>query len=449
MSAISPLDGRYKKVVSELDGFFSEQALMKARLEVEVKYLVALSRHRALKKDFGLRAADQKTLHSLYENFDQKEYNAVKRIEAKTKHDVNAVVGYLSQKLEKNGYSKWVPFVHFGLTSEDINSTAYSLLFQRSVNQSLLKSLGELSSLLSLLTSKTKDMPMLSLTHGQPATTTTLGKEMAVFHARLERQLDYIKKHRLLAKFSGATGTFAAHKIAFPKESWVVFSEKFIRDLGLKNNPITTQIEPNDSIAELLHAFVRTNNILTDMCVDIWLYISRNIFTQTNRSGEVGSSTMPHKINPISFENAEGNLELSNASFVFLASRLSRSRLQRDLSGSTLFRNVGVAFGHSLLAYKNIVVGLKRIHPNTKQLSLELENQWSVLAEAIQTVLRKSGDKDAYNKIKKLTRGVSLDRDGYLSLVNKLDLPEKDKQALLDLTPATYSGEIKRILKKY
>ena len=449
MSAISPLDGRYKKVVSELDGFFSEQALMKARLEVEVKYLVALSQHRALKKDFGLRASDKKILHSLYENFDQKEYNAVKRIEAKTKHDVNAVVGYLSQKLEKNGYSKWVPFVHFGLTSEDINNTAYSLLFQRSVDQSLLKSLGELSSLLSLLISKTKDMPMLSLTHGQPATTTTLGKEIAVFHARLERQLGFIKKHRLLAKFSGATGTFAAHKVAFPKESWVVFSEKFIRDLGLKNNPITTQIEPNDSIAELLHAFVRTNNILTDMCVDIWLYISRNIFTQTSKPGEVGSSTMPHKINPISFENAEGNLELSSANFVFLASRLSRSRLQRDLSGSTLFRNVGVAFGHSLLAYKNIVVGLKRVHPNTKQLSLELENQWSVLAEAIQTVLRKSGDKEAYNKIKKLTRGVPLDRDGYLSLVNKLDLPEKDKQTLLDLTPATYSGEIKRILKKY
>ena len=449
MSAISPLDGRYKKAVSELGEFFSEQALMKARLEVEVKYLIALSQHRALKKDLGLRVADQKTLHSLYKNFDQKEYNAVKRIEAKTKHDVNAVVGYFSQKLEKNGYSKWVPFVHFGLTSEDINNTAYSLLFKRSVDQSLLKILGELSSLLSLLTSKTKDVPMLSLTHGQPATTTTLGKEMAVFHTRLERQLDYIKKHRLLAKFSGATGTLAAHKVAFPKESWVVFSEKFIKDLGLKNNPITTQIEPNDSIAELLHAFVRTNNILTDMCVDIWLYIGRNIFTQAHESGEVGSSTMPHKINPISFENAEGNLELSNASFVFLASRLSRSRLQRDLSGSTLFRNVGVAFGHSLLAYKNIIAGLKRIHPNTKQLSSELENQWNILAEAIQTVLRKSGDKEAYNKIKKLTRGVQLDRDAYLSLVNKLTLSEKDKQALLSLTPATYSGEIKRILKKY
>ena len=300
-----------------------------------------------------------------------------------------------------------------------------------------------------VLVGKTKDMPMLSLTHGQPATTTTLGKEMAVFHSRLERQVAYIKKHKLLAKFSGATGTFAAHKIAFPKESWTGFSEKFIRDLGLKNNLITTQVEPNDSIAELLHAFVRINNILTDMCVDIWLYISRNIFTQANKPGEVGSSTMPHKINPISFENAEGNLELSNASFVFLASRLSRSRLQRDLSGSTLFRNIGVAFGHSLLAYKNIIAGLKRIHPNTKQLSSELENQWNILAEAIQTVLRKSGDKEAYNKIKKLTRGVQLDRDAYLSLVNKLALPEKDKQALLSLTPATYSGEIKRILKKY
>jgi adenylosuccinate lyase len=219
--------------------------------------------------------------------------------------------------------------------------------------------------------------------------------------------------------------------------------------LGLKNNPITTQIEPNDSIAELLHAFVRINNILTDMCVDIWLYISRNIFTQTNKAGEVGSSTMPHKINPISFENAEGNLELSNASFVFLASRISRSRLQRDLSGSTLFRNIGVAFGHSLLAYKNIITGLNRIQPNEGQLSSELEGQWSILAEAIQTVLRKSGDKGAYNKIKKLTRGVALNQESYLALVESLDVADKDKKSLLNLTPSTYVGEIKKILKKY
>ena len=449
MSAISPLDGRYKKNVSELNNFFSEQALMKFRLEVEVKYLIALSEHRSLKKDLSLKKKEQKLLHSFYQNFDQKEYNAVKRVEAKTKHDVNAVVEYLTQKLEKNGFSKWTPFIHFGLTSEDINNTSYSLMFQRGVDESLLESLDQLSSLLVLLVGKTKDMPMLSLTHGQPATTTTLGKEMAVFHSRLERQITFIKKHSLLAKFSGATGTFAAHKIAFPKESWTVFSEKFIRSLGLKNNPITTQIEPNDSMAELLHAFVRINNILTDLCVDVWLYISRNIFTQVNKPGEVGSSTMPHKINPISFENAEGNLELSNASFVFLASRLSRSRLQRDLSGSTLFRNIGVAFGHSLLAYKNIINGLNRIQPNEDQLSSELETQWSILAEAVQTILRKSGDKKAYNKIKKLTRGVPLNQETYLSLVESLSVSEKDKKALLSLTPSTYVGEIKKILRRY
>lgn len=449
MSAISPLDGRYKKNVSELNNFFSEQALMKFRLEVEVKYLIAMSEHRSLKKDLSLKKKEQKLLHSFYQNFDQKEYNAVKRVEAKTKHDVNAVVEYLTQKLEKNGFSKWTPFIHFGLTSEDINNTSYSLMFQRGVDESLLESLDQLSSLLVLLVGKTKDMPMLSLTHGQPATTTTLGKEMAVFHSRLERQITFIKKHSLLAKFSGATGTFAAHKIAFPKESWTVFSEKFIRSLGLKNNPITTQIEPNDSMAELLHAFVRINNILTDMCVDVWLYISRNIFTQINKPGEVGSSTMPHKINPISFENAEGNLELSNASFVFLASRLSRSRLQRDLSGSTLFRNIGVAFGHSLLAYKNIINGLNRIQPNKDQLSSELENQWSILAEAVQTILRKSGDKKAYTKIKKLTRGVPLNQETYLSLVESLDISEKDKKTLLSLTPSTYIGEIKKILRRY
>ena len=449
MSAISPLDGRYKKNVSELSDFFSEQALMRTRLEVEVKYLIALSKHRALKGEIKIKKVDEKALHLLYKDFDQKEYNAVKRIEAKTRHDVNAVVEYLSQKLEKAGLGELSPFVHFGLTSEDINNTAYSLLFQRGVGGPILKELDRLSSFLVVLIKKTKDLPMLSLTHGQPATTTSLGKELAVFHSRLERQVGFVKKHRLLAKFSGATGTLAAHKIAFPKESWVLFSEKFIKELGLINNPITTQVEPGDSIAELLHLFVRINNILIDMCVDIWLYISRNIFTQTNKPGEVGSSTMPHKINPISFENAEGNLELSNTNFVFLASKLSKSRLQRDLSGSTIFRNVGVAFGHSLLAYKNVVSGLERISPNKKQLGFELENEWGILSEAVQTVLRKSGDKRAYNKIKKLTRGVPLDRDGYLELVSGLGLSKKDRAVLLSLTPATYSGEIKKILKKY
>ena len=449
MSNISPLDSRYKKQVSELNEYFSEQALMGFRLYVEIKYLIFLSKHRALKKLISLNKKDQQKLEKIYSNFDQKEYNAIKKIEAKTKHDVNAVVQYLSKKIEKNISGALVPWVHFGLTSEDINNTAYSLMIKGAVQSSLLKNLKELSGALKKLVSQNKDFPIMALTHGQPATTTSLGKEMAVFHVRLSRQIEQLKKRDLLAKFSGATGTLAAHKIAFPKGSWVSFSKRFIKTLGLKNNPITTQVEPNDSLAELLQNIIRINNILTDMSVDMWLYVERNIFIQKNRASEVGSSTMPHKINPIAFENAEGNLELANSGLEFLSSRLCRSRLQRDLSGSTLFRNVGTSFGHSLLAYKNIVNGLGRIRPNKNQAEAELENNWEVLAEALQTVLRKNGDADAYEKIKKITRGTGLDREKYLAIVNSLNIAEEDRGALLCLTPSTYLGEIKEILKKY
>ena len=449
MSNISPLDSRYKKQVSELNEYFSEQALMGFRLYVEIKYLIFLSKHRALKKLISLNKKDQQKLEKIYSNFDQKEYNAIKKIEAKTKHDVNAVVQYLSKKIEKNISGALVPWVHFGLTSEDINNTAYSLMIKGAVQSSLLKNLKELSGALKKLVSQNKDFPIMALTHGQPATTTSLGKEMAVFHVRLSRQIEQLKKRDLLAKFSGATGTLAAHKIAFPKGSWVSFSKRFIKTLGLKNNPITTQVEPNDSLAELLQNIIRINNILTDMSVDMWLYVERNIFIQKNRASEVGSSTMPHKINPIAFENAEGNLELANSGLEFLSSRLCRSRLQRDLSGSTLFRNVGTSFGHSLLAYKNIVNGLGRIRPNKNQAEAELENNWGVLAEALQTVLRKNGDADAYEKIKKITRGTGLDKEKYLAIVNSLNIAEEDRGALLSLTPSTYLGEIKEILKKY
>ena len=449
MSNISPLDSRYKKQVSELNEYFSEQALMGFRLCVEIKYLIFLSKHRALKKLISLNKKDQQRLEKIYSNFDQKEYNAIKKIEAKTKHDVNAVVQYLSKKIEKNISGALVPWVHFGLTSEDINNTAYSLMIKGAVQSSLLKNLKELSGALKKLVSQNKDFPIMALTHGQPATTTSLGKEMAVFHVRLSRQIEQLKKRDLLAKFSGATGTLAAHKIAFPKGSWVSFSKRFIKTLGLKNNPITTQVEPNDSLAELLQNIIRINNVLTDMSVDMWLYIERNIFIQKNRASEVGSSTMPHKINPIAFENAEGNLELANSGLEFLSSRLCRSRLQRDLSGSTLFRNVGTSFGHSLLAYKNIVNGLGRIRPNKNQAEAELENNWGVLAEALQTVLRKNGDADAYEKIKKITRGTGLDKEKYLAIVNSLNIAEEDRGALLCLTPSTYLGEIKEILKKY
>ena len=449
MSNISPLDSRYKKQVSELNEYFSEQALMGFRLYVEIKYLIFLSKHRALKKLISLNKKDQQKLEKIYSNFDQKEYNAIKKIEAKTKHDVNADLQYLSKKIEKNISGALVPWVHFGLTSEDINNTAYSLMIKGAVQSSLLKNLKELSGALKKLVSQNKDFPIMALTHGQPATTTSLGKEMAVFHVRLSRQIEQLKKRDLLAKFSGATGTLAAHKIAFPKGSWVSFSKRFIKTLGLKNNPITTQVEPNDSLAELLQNIIRINNILTDMSVDMWLYVERNIFIQKNRASEVGSRTMPHKINPIAFENAEGNLELANSGLEFLSSRLCRSRLQRDLSGSTLFRNVGTSFGHSLLAYKNIVNGLGRIRPNKNQAEAELENNWGVLAEALQTVLRKNGDADAYEKIKKITRGTGLDKEKYLAIVNSLNIAEEDRGALLCLTPSTYLGEIKEILKKY
>ena len=448
MSSISPLDGRYKKDVQELNEYFSEQALMRFRLYVEIKYLIFLSQTASLKNRISINAKDKKALEGLYKNFDQREYNAIKRIEVKTKHDVNAVVEYLSQKIESISESL-VPWVHFGLTSEDINNTAYSLMIKGAVEGPIFSSLSAVSSELKKIATKTKGLSMLSLTHGQPATTTTLGKEMAVFHSRIEKQTQQIKKVRLLAKFSGATGTFAAHKIAFPKENWVSFSKKFMASLGLENNPITTQIEPNDSLAELLHGFVRINNILTDMSVDMWLYIQRNVFIQKNKAGEVGSSTMPHKINPIFFENAEGNLEIANTNLNFLSTRLCRSRLQRDLSGSTLFRNVGTAFGHSFLAYKNINRGLERVQPNKVQMGVELENSWGILAEAIQTVLRKNGEKKAYQKIKTLTRGKVVDKEKYVDIISALDVSDEDRAALVNLSPATYLGEVEKILKKY
>ena len=448
MSSISPLDGRYKKETQELNEYFSEQALMRFRLYVEIKYLIFLSETASLKTRVSINTKDKKALADIYKNFDQREYNAIKRIESKTKHDVNAVVEYLSDKVE-NISEDLAPWIHFGLTSEDINNTAYSLMVKGAVEGPVFSSLSTLSSSLKKIIIKTKGFSMLSLTHGQPATTTTLGKELAVFHSRLERQMQQIKKVRLLAKFSGATGTFAAHKTAFPKENWISFSKKFIASLGLESNPITTQIEPNDALAELLHSFVRINNILTDMSVDMWLYIERNIFIQKNKVGEVGSSTMPHKINPIFFENAEGNLEIANTNLNFLSTRLCRSRLQRDLSGSTLFRNIGTAFGHSVLSYKNINRGLERVKPNKSQLEVELENNWSILAEAVQTILRKNGDKKAYQKIKKITRGQALNKEKYIELVEALDLNSEDRGVLTGLSPSTYLGEIEKILKKY
>ena len=447
MSNISPIDGRYKKNVSELETFFSEQALMRHRVMVEVEYLLALVEHRSFQKTRALSKKTLSSLKGLYVEFSATHFKQIKKIEKKTNHDVNAVVVFVSEELKKLGRGDLVPFVHFGLTSEDINNISYSLMTQGAVEDVMIPSVKRVLKELKDLSKKTKSLSLLSLTHGQPATTTTLGKELAVFISRVEREIALIKKMKLLAKLSGATGSYAAHKVAFPDFNWPLFSRRFIKKLGLEQSPISTQIEPGDSLAELLHSFVRINNIFSDFSLDMWLYISRNIFVQKNIVGEVGSSTMPHKINPIFFENAEGNLDIANNNFSFLASRITRSRLQRDLSGSTVFRNIGVGFAHSLVSYKNLIKGVLRVSPNKAQMKKELDENWSILAEAIQTVLRKSGDASAYDKIKKLTRGKPLTKESYLQLVNSLDVAEKDRVALLELTPHTYLGEINKILE--
>ena len=448
MSNISPIDGRYKKNVSELETFFSEQALMRHRVMVEVEYLLALVEHKSFQKTRSLSKKTLNSLKGLYVEFSATHFKQIKKIEKKTNHDVNAVVVFVSEKLKKIGRDDLVPFVHFGLTSEDINNISYSLMTKGAVDNVMIPSVKGVLKELKALSKKTKSLSLLSLTHGQPATTTTLGKELAVFVSRVEREIALIKKMKLLAKLSGATGSYAAHKVAFPDLNWPLFSKRFIKKLGLEQSPISTQIEPGDSLAELLHSFVRINNIFSDFSLDMWLYISRNIFVQKNIVGEVGSSTMPHKINPIFFENAEGNLDIANNNFSFLASRITKSRLQRDLSGSTVFRNIGVGFAHSLISYKNLIKGVLRVSPNKAQMKKELDENWSILAEAIQTVLRKSGDASAYDKIKKLTRGKPLTKESYLQLVNSLDVAEKDRVALLELTPHTYLGEINKVLEK-
>ena len=447
MNNISPIDGRYKENVSELEGYFSEQALMRYRILVEVEYLLSLVELKSFQKKRSLSKKTLSSLRNLYIEFSDKDFKQIKKIESKTNHDVNAVVVFISEKLEKISRKDLIPLVHFGLTSEDINNTAYSLMTKGATKNIMVPAIKNVLKELKKLARRTKSLPMLSLTHGQPATTTTLGKELAVFISRIERELALINEINLLAKFSGATGSYAAHKAAFPKANWPVFAKKFIKRLGLEQSPITSQIEPGDSIAGLLHSYVRINNIFSDFSLDMWLYISRNIFVQKNISGEVGSSTMPHKINPIFFENAEGNLDVANNNFSFLASRITKSRLQRDLSGSTVFRNLGVGFAHSLLSYKNLIKGVLRVSPNKKQLKKELDENWSVLAEAIQTILRKSGDVHAYDKIKKLTRGKPITKKLYLQIVNDLKVSKEDKDMLLQLTPHTYLGEIDKILE--
>ena len=444
LTSISPLDGRYNKAVEELTEYFSEPALMYYRIKVEIEYLIALGDEKGIKELPAFSKTEQIKLRNIYKNFNSSAAQKVKDIEEITNHDVKAVEYYLQGRLKKSLH----PWIHFALTSEDVNNLSYSLMWQDGLNQVYLPALKTVNKELKKLARKYKNVSMLALTHGQPATPTSLGKEFAVFAGRLQRQLQHIKSHRLLGKLSGATGTWAAHVTAYPNINWINFSKRFVKSLGLEPNLITTQIESNDSLAESYHNLIRVNTILLDFCRDIWLYISRGVFGQKTKSGEVGSSTMPHKVNPIQFENAEGNLGIANAYLSHLAQTLPVSRMQRDLSGSTIIRNQGVPVAHSLLACKNIVKGLDRLTVNRKKIREELDNHWEVLAEAIQTTLRKSGDRLPYERLKNLTRGQKITQEDIQAFVQSLDLPKKEKQTLLDLTPENYTGLAARIVEE-
>lgn len=436
LNAFSPLDGRYADSVKALSLYFSESALMRYRLNVEIEYLIALGNEKTIKELPTFSKEEKGRLRKIYQNFNTAAAQKIKSLELTTNHDVKAIEYYLQSRLKKSLH----PWIHFALTSEDVNNLSYSLMWRDGLKQVYLPALKSANNKLIKLARKHKNASMLSLTHGQPATPTTFGKEMAVFCGRIDRQINQIWSHSLLGKFSGATGTWSAHVSAYPKTNWPRFASKFIRSLALEPNLITTQIEPHDSLAESYHQLVRVNSILTDLCRDMWGYISRGVLGQKKVKGEVGSSTMPHKINPIQFENAEGNMGIANALLNHLAVKLPISRMQRDLSDSTSIRNQGVAMGYSYLALDNITKGLGRITINKLHMKNELDRHWEVLAEAVQTVMRKNGKPDSYEALKTLTQGQTINKKSLVEFVCGLNISKEDKKTLLSLSPQSYVG---------
>ena len=436
LKAISPLDGRYQSSLKEISVFFSESALIRYRIKVEIEYLIALGEEKSIPELSPFSKAEKQELRSMYQDFSDSDAKEVKKIEKKTNHDVKAVEYFINKKASKKFHS----WIHFCLTSEDVNNLSYSMMWRDALENVYLKSLKAILTKLKRLSIKFRETALLSLTHGQPATPTTFGKEHAVFYERAMNQYLQIKGHKLKGKFGGATGTWSAHKIVYSKTNWKKFATSFVKSLDLEPNLITTQIEPHDSLAESYHQIIRVNSILLDLCKDMWPYISRGVLVQKRVRDEVGSSTMPHKINPIQFENAEGNLGISNALLIHLSTKLPISRLQRDLSDSTTIRNQGVALGYSYLAIKNIEKGLNRINLSTNQLFYELDRHWEVLGEAIQTVLRKYNVSEAYEKLKKVTQGQAVNKELLIDFISTLKIPKQEKQALLKLTPENYVG---------
>ncbi len=438
LSAISPIDGRYHKATQNLSAYFSEFALIKYRLHVEIEYFIEL----AEKRFFKLSAAQKNSLRALIENFTEEDAQEIKNTEAVTNHDVKAVEYFLKQKLEDMKLSELKEWVHFGLTSQDINNTSVPLLWKDSIEFDYLPALLNLQQHLLHLAAQWAEIPMLARTHGQPASPTILGKEIMVFAERLENQIQLFSYIPFTAKFSGATGNFNAHVVAFPKQNWKKFADDFLEEkLGLQRQQHTTQIEHYDVLAAHFDAIKRINTILTDLCRDIWQYISMDYFKQKTKKGEVGSSAMPHKVNPIDFENAEGNLGLANAILEHLSAKLPISRLQRDLTDSTVLRNIGVPMAHTIIAIAAIEKGLGKLILNEARLKADLENNWAVVAEAIQTILRRENYPKPYEALKDLTRGKSaIDKKAIQSFITTLKVSGAVKKELRAITPWNYTG---------
>jgi len=449
LQAISPLDGRYHQKTKNLSKYFSESALIKYRVMVEIEYLIALSKNGQVKEVKRFNDKEIKKLQSLHLNFSLKDAQRVKEIEKTTNHDVKSVEYFIKEKMEKLKLTNNLEFVHFALTSEDISNLAYSLMLKEGIEQEILPNLEKILAVLKRLAKQNKSVALLSLTHGQPATPTTLGKEMAVFYFRLLKQVEHLSKIKLEGKLNGAVGNYAAANIAYPQVDWLNFSQRFVKSFNLQPNLLTTQVEPHDSAAQVYQTLIRINNIIRDLNQDIWLYISRGIFRQKRIKGEVGSSTMPHKINPWKFENSDGNLIMANAILNGLADKLPISKLQRDLSDSTSLRNQGVALGYSLLAVKSTLNGLSRLEVDKKKIAEELNNNWEVLAEAIQTVLRKVGYNQPYEKLKQLTRGEKITREKIREFIKGLDIDKREKDKLLKLAPGKYIGQSEELVRKF
>lgn len=438
LSAISAVDGRYRKQVQHLDEYFSEYALMKYRVLVEIEYLLFL----AQKKFFKLSAGGVKQLNKLKNDFGPEDAQEIKQIEFTTNHDVKAVEYFIKQALEKSGEKDIREWVHFGLTSQDINNTAIPLSWKHALEFEYLPALLNLNQELKLLATEWKDIPLLARTHGQPASPTKLGKEIMVFVERIENQIEQLINIPVSAKFGGATGNFNAHHIAFPKTDWIRFANEFVDDvLGLQRLQFTTQIEHYDNLAASFDCMKRINNILIDLCRDAWTYISMDYFKQKTKKGEVGSSAMPHKVNPIDFENAEGNLGLANGLFEHLSSKLPVSRLQRDLTDSTVLRNIGLPFAHTIIAIKSVEKGLSKLVLNDEKIYEDLEDNWAVVAEAIQTILRRENYPNPYEALKDLTRGKKkIDKATIHQFINDLSISQAIKKELKAITPHNYTG---------